>query len=106
MYMADIVNAVEIFGDIFVPIYGLGECRMAISVLSRQTVSDRGHLRWRECLASVGWAQSVVEVQIGDSTANPLAIAQAGEIQVRGQPAMPGYWNNSYANKKHLSMVG
>ena len=106
MYMADIVNAVEIFGDIFVQIYGQGECPMAISVLSRQTVPDRGHLRWRKCLASVGWAQSVVEVQIGDSTANPLAIAQTGEIQVRGQPAMPGYWNNSYANKKHLSMVG
>ena len=35
MYMADIVNAVEIFGDIFVPIYGLGECRIAISVLRR-----------------------------------------------------------------------
>ena len=35
MYMADIINAVEIFGDIFVPIYGQGECRMAISVLSR-----------------------------------------------------------------------
>ena len=106
MYMADIVNAVEIFGDIFVQIYGQEKCPLAISVPSRQTVSDRSYLRWRECLASVGWAQSVVEVQIGDSTANPLAIAQAGEIQVRGQPAMPGYWNNSYANKKHLSMVG
>ena len=35
MYMADIVNAVEIFGDIFVQIYGQGECPMAISVLSR-----------------------------------------------------------------------
>ena len=80
MYIADIVNAVKIFGDIFVQIYGQAECPMAISVLSRQTVSDIGHLRWRECLASVGWAQSVVEVQIGDSTANPLAIAQAGEI--------------------------
>ena len=35
MYMADIVNAVEVFGDIFVQIYGQAECPMAISVLSR-----------------------------------------------------------------------
>ena len=35
MYIADIVNAVKIFGDIFVQIYGQAECPMAISVLSR-----------------------------------------------------------------------
>jgi long-chain acyl-CoA synthetase len=35
MYMADIVNAVEIFGDIFVQIYGQEKCPLAISVPSR-----------------------------------------------------------------------
>ena len=100
MYVVDIIDAVEVFGDIFVQIYGQGECPMAISVLSRRDVSDRSHPLWRERLASVGRPQSFVEVQIGDKTANPLAISQIGEVQVRGQPVMSGYWNNPQANEK------
>ena len=89
MYVSDIIEAVEVFGDVFVQIYGQGECPMTISVLSRFDVSDWSHPRWRERLASFGKAQSVLEVQIGDSMANPLAIGETGEIQVRGQPVMP-----------------
>ena len=75
---------------------------MTISVLSRFDVSDRSHPRWRERLASVGKAQSVLEVQIGDSMANPLAIGEIGEIQVRGRPVMPGYWNKPLADEETL----
>ena len=35
MYVSDIIEAVEVFGDVFVQIYGQGECPMTISVLSR-----------------------------------------------------------------------
>ena len=35
MYVADIVEAVDHFGDVFVQIYGQGECPMAITALSR-----------------------------------------------------------------------
>jgi len=102
MYVSDIIEAVEVFGDVFVQIYGQGECPMTISVLSRFDVSDRSHPRWRERLASVGKAQSVLEVQIGDSMANPLAIGETGEIQVRGRPVMPGYWNKPLADEETL----
>ena len=102
MYVNDIIEAVDVFGDIFVQIYGQGECPMTISVLSRKEVSDRSHPRWRERLASVGRAQSVVEVQIGNAIANPLAVGEIGEIQVRGLPVMPGYWNKPQANQKTL----
>lgn len=102
MYNADIIDAVEWFGPIFVQIYGQGECPMGITALSREDVADRSHPRWRERLASVGRAQSAVEVQIGDAQGQPLPIGSHGEIMVRGQTVMPGYWQNPQATEKTL----
>ncbi len=102
MYNADIIDAVDCFGPIFVQIYGQGECPMGITALSRGDIADRSHPRWRERLASVGQAQSAVEVQIGDATGQPLPLGYHGEIMVRGQTVMPGYWNNPQATQKAL----
>jgi long-chain acyl-CoA synthetase len=102
MYLADIIAAVDQFGAIFVQIYGQGECPMAITALCRHDVADRSHPRWRERLASVGRAQSVVELRIGDDQGAPLPPGQTGEIMVRGAPVMPGYWQNSQATANAL----
>ncbi|NKX45632.1 class I adenylate-forming enzyme family protein [Roseicyclus persicicus] len=102
MYRADIEEAVDWFGPRFVQIYGQGECPMAITALSRADVADRSHPRWRERLASVGRAQSLVEVAIGDAEARPLPPGEIGEIMVRGAPVMPGYWRNPGATAKAL----
>ncbi len=96
MYLADITEAVDWFGPKFVQIYGQGECPMAITALPRDEVADRTHLRWRERLGSVGRAQSVVEVAIGNGYGF-LPAGEAGEIMVRGAPVMEGYWNNPEA---------
>ena len=102
MYNADIIEAVEMFGDIFVQIYGQGECPMGITVLPRVDVSDRNHPRWRERLASVGYAQAAVEVRIGDAEGKPLPVGDHGEIMVRGATVMPGYWQNLEATAETL----
>jgi long-chain acyl-CoA synthetase len=102
MYRADIEEAVDWFGPKFVQIYGQGECPMAITALSRAEVADRAHPRWRERLASVGRAQSLVEVAIGDAEGRPLPPGETGEIMVRGVPVMPGYWQNPEATAKTL----
>ncbi|MGJ8628388.1 MAG: AMP-binding protein [Sulfitobacter sp.] len=102
MYNADIIDAVDCFGPVFVQIYGQGECPMGITALSREDVADRSHPRWRARLASVGRAQSAVEVQIGDTEGTPVPIGTHGEIMVRGQTVMPGYWNNPQATEKTL----
>ncbi|MDA5094194.1 AMP-binding protein [Aliiroseovarius sp. KMU-50] len=102
MYLADIVDAVDWFGPVFAQIYGQGECPMAITALRKEEVADRTHPRWQERLASVGRAQSVVEVTIGDEDGTPLPTGEVGEIMVRGTPVMPGYWNNSEATEKTL----
>lgn len=102
MYVADIIEAVETFGPVFVQIYGQGECPMGITALSRHDVTDRSHPRWRERLASVGRAQSAVEIAIGDADGNPLPVGSHGEIMVRGDTVMPGYWQNAQATAKTL----
>jgi len=102
MYVADIVEAVDHFGPVFVQVYGQGECPMGITALSRHDVADRSHPRWKERLASVGRAQSPVEVRIGDDRGNPLPTGGIGEIMVRGDPVMPGYWQNDAASAKTL----
>jgi long-chain acyl-CoA synthetase len=102
MYTADIEEAVAWFGPKFVQIYGQGECPMAITALSRAEVADRGHPRWRDRLASVGRAQSAVEVAIGDGQGAMRPPGETGEIMVRGAPVMPGYWKNEAATAKTL----
>jgi len=102
MYTADIIDAVDQFGPVFVQIYGQGECPMGITALPRESVSDRTHPNWRTRLGSVGRAQSAVEVQIGDAQGDPLPAGQAGEIMVRGQTVMSAYWNNPQATSKTL----
>ncbi|MCB1419300.1 MAG: AMP-binding protein, partial [Notoacmeibacter sp.] len=102
MYLADIVEAVEVLGPRFVQIYGQGESPMCITALSREAVCDREHPRWKERLASVGRAQSCVEVAIAAEDGSLLPSGESGEIIVRGRPVMAGYWNNPEASAKTI----
>lgn len=102
MYLADILASSDHFGDIFIQIYGQGECPMGITALPRQDVSDRRHPRWRDRLNSIGCAQSMVEVIVGDAEGRELPRGESGEIMVRGDTVMPGYWRNDAASAKTL----
>ena len=102
MYLADIEEAVDWFGPKFVQVYGQGECPMSITALSRADVADRSHPRWRERLGSVGRAQAVCEVRVGDGHGGWMPPGEVGEIMVRGASVMPGYWNAPKATAKTL----
>ena len=102
MYNADIIEAVTLFGDVFIQIYGQGECPMGITALSREDVADRTRCGWKERLASVGTPQSGIEVRIGDDFGEELRVGDVGEIMVRGDTVMGGYWKNAAATSKTL----
>jgi long-chain acyl-CoA synthetase len=102
MYLADIEEAVSVMGPRFAQIYGQGESPMTITALSRTLIADRGHPRWRERLASVGVAQSCVEVRVCDQDGRALPIGETGEIVVRGAPVMLCYWHNADATEKTI----
>jgi long-chain acyl-CoA synthetase len=102
MYAADIQEAMAVMGPRFVQIYGQGECPMAITALSRALLADRAHPRHAERMASVGVAQSNVEIRIAAPDGSPLSVGQTGEILVRGDSVMPGYWGNPEASGQAL----
>ncbi|HEY4998781.1 MAG TPA: AMP-binding protein [Usitatibacter sp.] len=94
MYLADLRDAMETFGERFAQIYGQGESPMTITTLSKARHGDRAHPRYLERLASVGVPHSVVEVAIRDAAGRDVAAGEVGEVCVRGDVVMEGYWRN------------
>jgi long-chain acyl-CoA synthetase len=102
MYLADIRAALDTFGPKFVQIYGQGETPMTITVLPRHLHADWNDAASEARLSSVGYAQSVVEVVVGDAEGQALPPGEVGEIYVRGATVMNGYWNDSLATARTL----
>ncbi len=102
MYLADIEAALAHFGQRFVQIYGQGESPMTITFLSRADHGDVDDPRYRARLASVGRAQAVVEVRVVDEAGRALPPGEVGEVIVRGDVVMSGYWRNPDASATAL----
>ena len=97
MYVADIERALRVMGPRFVQIYGQGETPMVGTALARRHLADTGHPRYRERLGSVGVAQTAVAVRVADEHGHTLPPRAVGEVLVRGDTVMAGYWRNPEA---------
>ena len=102
MYVADLQKGLATLGNRFVQIYGQGESPMCITSLSRARHGETGHPRYLDRLASVGTAQTAVELRVADGDDRDLPVGEAGEVLVRGSSVMPGYWNNPAATAETL----
>ncbi len=97
MYAADIRRALRVMGQRFVQIYGQGETPMVATCLSRQHLADSRHPRYAERLASVGVTQTPVRVRIVGDQGQDVPPGEIGEVVVRGDTVMAGYWRNPEA---------
>ncbi|HYM47921.1 MAG TPA: long-chain fatty acid--CoA ligase [Burkholderiaceae bacterium] len=103
MYVADCLRALECFGPRLVQIYGQGEAPMTITVLPAADHVDDHDGRRLDRLGSVGRAQAGVEVAALDSSDQPVAVGEVGEVCVRGDVVMAGYLNDSDATAAALA---
>lgn len=102
MYLADLEDAIAAFGPRLAQIYGQGETPMTITALSKADHADRGHPRWTDRLQSVGFPRTDVEVRVVDDDDRELPTGEIGEVVVRGDVVMTGYWNQPEATAEAL----
>ena len=102
MYVEDIQRALRVMGPRFVQIYGQGESPMTITALSRQQLMDTQHPQYLARLGSVGVAQSAVELRVTDAQGRDLPCGETGEVVLRGDSVMAGYWRDAAATAHTL----
>lgn len=102
MYIADTLRALDTLGPRLWQIYGQGETPCTISYLSREMHAASDHPRFLERLASVGMARTGISLRVVDEDMKPLPVGEVGEIIVRGETVMRGYWENAQASASAL----
>jgi len=75
---------------------------MTITALSKELHADCTRPRWREIMGSVGLPRTNVEVRVADDADRALPTGEIGEILVRGEVVMKGYWQNPQATAETL----
>jgi long-chain acyl-CoA synthetase len=102
MYLEDLKRALNCFGPRLVQGYGQGETPNTISYLSKAMHADSRHPRYEARLASVGIPRTGVEVRIVDEAERDVPPETIGEIIVRSEITMSGYWRNPDASATAL----
>ena len=95
LYQEDLRAAVGVLGPIVVQMYGQGEAPMTITVMPASEALDHP--------GSCGRAFHGVEVRIADPDGEPVPDGADGEVLVRGDVVMRGYWDNPDATAATLA---
>jgi long-chain acyl-CoA synthetase len=85
-------EAMDRFGPVFVQIYGQAEAPVTITVLPADEHRPHGSAEELKRLGSVGRPFLTVDAQVLDAEGHPVTPGQTGEVVVRGDHVMSGYW--------------
>lgn len=93
VYAADLKAGFELFGSRLWNGYGQGESPCTITAMSKEMLADAIRSGDEARMMSVGIARTGIEVAILDGDDRPLPPGEIGEVCVRGDTVMAGYWN-------------
>ena len=103
MYVADAKAAFAVVGPRLAQIYGQGESPMTITAMGRALLADAIARDDDARIASVGCAQTGIEVRIAGPDDAALPSGAVGEVLVRGPTVMRGYWRDPEATAAALA---
>lgn len=101
MYVERLKEAIDRFGQVFVGVFAQGEAPLACTWLPKEdhSLSDKSGLKR---LASVGRESYGVQVRIVGDDDEILPPDATGEIVIRGDLVMTGYWDDPEATHQTL----
>lgn len=101
MYVDRLKEAISLFGPIFVQGYAQGEAPLGCTYLPKnEHIATTPAAEKR--LLSAGREGHLVEVRVFDDHDNQLPAGVPGEVVVRGELVMAGYWKNAEATSDTL----
>ena len=101
IYVEHLRHAIDAFGPIFVQLFGQGEAPITITGLTAAAHAEL--LAGDDArIASAGQVRTDVEARVVDEEDRPLPPGEAGEVVVRGDVVMAGYWNDPEATAEAL----
>lgn len=97
VYESDLRGGLALFGPKIWNGYGQGESPCTITAMSKRMIDDAIRNDDRKRLISVGIARTGIEISIVRETEDGT-----GEVLVRGDTIMAGYWRNAEATRETL----
>ena len=97
-------KALERFGPILTQNYGLTEAMMTVATLGPEDhfLPDEGTERRMPRVGCIGRPYTFVDVVLRGEDGQPVPIGQIGEITIRSEHVMQGYWNRPEETAKVL----
>jgi acyl-CoA synthetase (AMP-forming)/AMP-acid ligase II len=98
-----LARALSVFGPVFTQFYGLSETPMPLTCMS---APDHQRLLGSASLGSAGRPSAFVEIKLVDAQGREVPAGAEGEILVRGDSVMSGYWSNPEATVAMITADG
>lgn len=102
MPVALLRQAIKAFGPVFMQFYGLTETGPSGTALRKEDHVPDGTPQEQRRLMSAGRASPYNEISIVDEAGRELPPGQVGEVRIRAQQVMRGYWRNDEATCETL----